>query len=183
MSLSSTSNSLKSSGTFNSNSSISSTPSADRYAALKDLDEQLREIKEKDNFNTPSSSSASSTSSSSANPFKLPLQQQQASLAHNPFQTSAIPSSVGAQNGWMNTETQPFGNLNNSISDVQTHIYSALAYNNGTATATGAVTGNASYINGFNGIQNHMQPKAVMGFNGNSTQNGFAQKNPFAVCT
>lgn len=47
MSLSSTSNSLHSSGTFNSNSSINSTPSADRYAALKDLDEQLRENKEK----------------------------------------------------------------------------------------------------------------------------------------
>jgi hypothetical protein len=181
MSLSSTSNSLKSSGTFNSNSSISSTPSADRYAALKDLDEQLREIKEKDNFNTPSSSSTSlSGSSSSANPFKLPLQQQQQQqqqLAHNPFQTSAVPSGVGTQNGWM-TEPQPFGNLNNSISDVQAHIYSSLAgYNNGTAT------GNASYINGFNGIQNHMQPKNAMGFNGNSTtQNGFAQKNPFAVC-
>lgn len=40
------SNSLNSSGgTFNSNSSLSSTPSADRYAALKDLDEQLRESK------------------------------------------------------------------------------------------------------------------------------------------
>lgn len=40
------SNSLNSSGgTFNSNSSLSSTPSADRYAALKDLDEQLRDSK------------------------------------------------------------------------------------------------------------------------------------------
>ena len=40
-------NSLNSSsGTFNSNSSLNSTtPSADRYAALKDLDEQLREGK------------------------------------------------------------------------------------------------------------------------------------------
>lgn len=40
-------NSLNSSsGTFNSNSSLNSTtPSADRYAALKDLDEQLREAK------------------------------------------------------------------------------------------------------------------------------------------
>jgi hypothetical protein len=40
------SNSLNSSGgTFNSNSSLNSTPSADRYAALKDLDEQLRDAK------------------------------------------------------------------------------------------------------------------------------------------
>lgn len=39
-------NSLNSSsGTFNSNTSLNSTPSADRYAALKDLDEQLREAK------------------------------------------------------------------------------------------------------------------------------------------
>jgi hypothetical protein len=43
---SSLSNSLNSSGgTFNSNSSLNSTPSADRYAALKDLDEQLRDAK------------------------------------------------------------------------------------------------------------------------------------------
>lgn len=46
MSLSSTSNSLHSSGTFHSNSSLNSTPSIDRYAALKDLDEQIRESKE-----------------------------------------------------------------------------------------------------------------------------------------
>ena len=39
-------NSLNSSnGTFTSNSSLNSTPSADRYAALKDLDEQLRDAK------------------------------------------------------------------------------------------------------------------------------------------
>jgi Arf-GAP domain and FG repeat-containing protein 1 len=39
-------NSLNSSnGTFTSNSSLNSTPSVDRYAALKDLDEQLREAK------------------------------------------------------------------------------------------------------------------------------------------
>lgn len=39
-------NSLNSSsGTFNSNSSLNSTPTIDRYAALKDLDEQLREAK------------------------------------------------------------------------------------------------------------------------------------------
>lgn len=43
---SSLSKSLNSSGgTFNSNSSINSTPTVDRYAALKDLDERLREAK------------------------------------------------------------------------------------------------------------------------------------------
>jgi hypothetical protein len=46
MSTTTSSNSLNSSnGTFNSNSSLNSTPTADRYAALKDLDEQLREAK------------------------------------------------------------------------------------------------------------------------------------------
>jgi hypothetical protein len=46
MTKNSLSNSLNSSGgTFNSNSSLNSTPSADRYAALKDLDEQLRDSK------------------------------------------------------------------------------------------------------------------------------------------
>lgn len=46
MTKSSLSNSLNSSGgTFNSNSSLNSTPTADRYAALKDLDEQLRDAK------------------------------------------------------------------------------------------------------------------------------------------
>ena len=42
-------NSLNSSGgTFNSNSSLNSTPSVDRYAALKDLDEQFRDVKTSD---------------------------------------------------------------------------------------------------------------------------------------
>lgn len=56
MSLNSTSNSLSSSATFTSNSSINSTPPADRYAALKDLDDQLRESKTSINgsaFNSP----------------------------------------------------------------------------------------------------------------------------------
>jgi hypothetical protein len=45
MTKSSLSNSLNSSGgTFNSNSSLNSTPSADRYAALKDLDEQSQPV-------------------------------------------------------------------------------------------------------------------------------------------
>lgn len=43
-------NSLNSgNGTFLSNSSLNSTPSVDRYAALKDLDEQLREAKVQSN--------------------------------------------------------------------------------------------------------------------------------------
>ena len=53
MTKSSLSNSLNSSGgTFNSNSSLNSTPTVDRYAALKDLDEQLREAKTDVNVTT-----------------------------------------------------------------------------------------------------------------------------------
>lgn len=49
MTKSSLSNSGNSSGgTFNSNSSLNSALTADRYAALKDLDEQLREAKTSD---------------------------------------------------------------------------------------------------------------------------------------
>lgn len=166
MSLSSTSNSLKSSGTFNSNSSISSTPSADRYAALKDLDEQLREIKEKDNFNTQSSSAA--------NPFKMPVQQQ-AAVAHNPFQTATQPAPQN-QNGWL-TETQKFTNMNGGIPVASgNNMYSTQAYN--------GTNGTSPYVNGFNGVQNHLQPKSAIGFGtmGTPIQNGFSQKNPFAVC-
>lgn len=95
MSLSSTSTSLKSSGTFNSNSSISLTPSVDRYAALKDLDEQLREIKEREQLNTQTSPAAAPnalSTISAANPFKVPAAQQQ----KTPFQ-------LNDQNGWLNS--------------------------------------------------------------------------------
>lgn len=82
MSVSSTS-SLKSSGTFNSNSSINSTPSIDRYAALKDLDEQLREMKEKETYNTQP------TVAPPANPFNISSAQTTAPGQPNPFQAAA----------------------------------------------------------------------------------------------
>ncbi|XP_055712503.1 arf-GAP domain and FG repeat-containing protein 1 isoform X2 [Phlebotomus papatasi] len=68
MSLSSSNSLNSSSGGFASNSSLNSTPSADRYAALKDLDEQLRETKERE---APSSNFQMG---SSPNPFKNPFQ-------------------------------------------------------------------------------------------------------------
>ena len=157
MSLSSTSNSLKSSGTFNSNSSINSAPSADRYAALKDLDEQLRELKEKENFNNaqPSATPAMPT----ANPFKVSMQQSTHPLsaqAGNPFQSQATPAT---QNSWL-TDPQTFNGNNGSM----------YAFPNG-------VAGNQFAMNTFNG-QSMKQPV----FNGtNGLHNGFAQKNPFAV--
>lgn len=67
MSLSSSNSLNSSSGGFASNSSLNSTPSADRYAALKDLDEQLRETKERE---APSNFQMGT----SPNPFKNPFQ-------------------------------------------------------------------------------------------------------------
>lgn len=64
-------NSLNSSGgTFNSNSSLNSTPSVDRYAALKDLDEQLRDAK------TVPSDSAQMSEPAGNNPFGIHSDEQ-----------------------------------------------------------------------------------------------------------
>lgn len=202
MSLSSTSNSLKSSGTFNSNSSINSTPSVDRYAALKDLDEQLREIKEKDNNNTlsstTSSSSSSSTASSSsssatANPFNM------TSVQANPFQATSSPpwfseqqqhhqqqhtpqhhQSNGNGGGGLTTTT-----MTNGLSGAQ-HIY---AMTNGTTNGLydqqqqqqSAFALNGSIFNG-NGMHSYPKVTDTNLFNGSfNMTNGFPPKNPFAV--
>jgi hypothetical protein len=75
MSLSSTSNSISSSGTFNSNSSINA--SADKYAALKDLDEQFK-IEKSDTFSGGLNNAAAVNGGGQPNPFKAnPFQQQQ----------------------------------------------------------------------------------------------------------
>lgn len=196
MSLSSTSNSLKSSGTFNSNSSINSTPSVDRYAALKDLDEQLREIKEKDNNNTLSSttstsssasSSSSSTTSATANPFNV------TSVQANPFQSTASPLWFSEQqqqhtpqhhhqsNGGGTTTT-----MTNGLSGAQ-HIY---AMTNGTTNGLydqqqqqqqSAFAMNGSIFNG-NGMHSYQKVTDTNLFNGSfNMANGFPPKNPFAV--
>lgn len=120
MSLSSTSGSLNSSGStpFNSSSSsINSTPPVDRYAALKDLDEQLREVvKDPGVFGSPTASATTngySTLSSSpspptpnghvANPFKL----AQAAVG-NPFQQASAQPAL--TNGWATDfGSAPFG--------------------------------------------------------------------------
>lgn len=165
MSLSSTGNSLKSSGTFNSNSSINSTPSVDRYAALKDLDEQLREMKEKD-INTH-------TGSNPVNPFNA----SQTATVGNPFQATQIQPAipVPTQNGWHN-EQQQFNVRNGNSPNMfgSPHGFGM----NGVATGP--------YMNG-NGLQQSQQqhyqkmPSQNM-FNGSiGMSNGYPQKNPFAV--
>lgn len=148
MSLSSTSNSLKSSGTFNSNSSINSTPSVDRYAALKDLDEQFREIKEKETNtqNVPSM----------ANPFNAMT--SSAPAQPNPFQASSPML-------WSNDAATP---TNGHMQNGSNSMFST------------------AYGNGYNGVSQQQQYQKLAGntatFNGSMpTQNGFPQKNPFAV--
>lgn len=157
MSLSSTSNSLKSSGTFNSNSSINSTPSVDRYAALKDLDEQLREIKEKDNHNTLSAAVP-------ANPFNVISTSTSASSQPNPFQATSSPLWFNEQPAMISgggSGTQPIHAMTNGNG-----IYEQSAFGS-------AFNGNGSHYtkvtdtNMFNGSLN--------------MANGFPQKNPFAV--
>lgn len=168
MSLSSTSNSLKSSGTFNSNSSINSTPSVDRYAALKDLDEQLREIKEKDYQQNTTLSAATPV-----NPFNVissPPQSVQSAQA-NPFQATSSPP-------WFSEQQQP---ANGGLTGAQS-IY---PMTNG--TTNGMYDQSAFGSNGctFNGNGMH-HPKVTDTnmFNGSlNMANGFPQKNPFAVCT
>lgn len=157
MSVSSTSNSLKSSGTFNSNSSINSTPSIDRYAALKDLDEQLREIKEKDTQNTQTASIPVA-----ANPFNVSNGQPVTTAQPNPFQTT------GNQMLWPNDQTTNL--FGNGLNGNQQPMY---PFTNGN--------------NLFNGNAHQYQNKLAghNGFNG-SIPNGFShqqqqQPNPFAV--
>lgn len=164
MSLSSTSNSLKSSGTFNSNSSINSTPSVDRYAALKDLDDQLREIKEKDNHNTLT------TAVPAANPFNG--LSTSPSTQPNPFQTTtSSPPWFNEQQG-LQTPVQPMYQMTNGNGNIN---------GNGNAMYdhSSAFGPNGSPFNG-NGLH---YPKVTDNiFNGSlNMTNGFPQKNPFAV--
>lgn len=168
MSLSSTNSSLKSSGTFNSNSSINSAPSVDRYAALKDLDEQLREIKEKDNqpINTLSTPTP-------ANPFNVITSSSSvASVQANPFQATSTPN-------WFSEQQSP---ANGGINGAQS-IY---PMTNGTTNGLfeqSAFASNGTNFNG-NGGMHYQKVTDTNMFNGSlNMTNGFPQKNPFAVCT
>lgn len=70
-------NSLNSSGgTFNSNSSLNSTPSVDRYAALKDLDEQIRDAK------TVTSDSAPTMEPAGNTPFGIAMDKLRMNITH-----------------------------------------------------------------------------------------------------
>ncbi|GAB0098449.1 hypothetical protein DMENIID0001_141840 [Sergentomyia squamirostris] len=100
MSLSSSNSLNSSSGGFASNSSLNSTPSADRYAALKDLDEQLRETKERE---VPPAFAGTNP-----NPFKNPFQVNTgapwAATSDSVFNTSSqmAPAYTTVTNGFTN---------------------------------------------------------------------------------
>lgn len=113
-------NSLNSSGgTSDSNSSLNSTPSVDRYAALKDLDEQLRDAK------TVHSDSAPTSEPAGNNPFGIhtdgKIRYENVSLIFylisgisvnpfkNPFQPNQPPQQQQSFQNWTNHESQsPF---------------------------------------------------------------------------
>ncbi|XP_055839829.1 putative uncharacterized protein DDB_G0286901 isoform X2 [Episyrphus balteatus] len=99
---STTSNSLSSSSaTFNSSSSLAASPPADRYAALKDLDEQLRESK------AVAAAAAAAVATSvvdsfgdnpNANPFKTVVNSHQTPQIANPFQANPSQQNQGTTN-------------------------------------------------------------------------------------
>lgn len=186
MSLSSTSTSLNSASTFNSSSSISSASLVDRYAALKDLDEQFREVKDKDMFNASQSSNGSPSSSSSStslhqsppgiNPFKAlpvgnpfqavqPMQHQQQLIAQQQQQAQQSQHPHQHLNGWTTTD---FGNTGGG------------ALFNSSTTSNGSNT--QMYSNVMMGVVGNgggMSHGGILHLNGGFTQQ--PQKNPFVV--
>ncbi|XP_070496621.1 arf-GAP domain and FG repeat-containing protein 1 isoform X2 [Chironomus tepperi] len=135
-------NSLNSSsGTFNSNSSLNSTtPSADRYAALKDLDEQLREAKVVNE--TVEQTNPSATSAIPVNPFKNPFQaipQQQTN--QQSYQNWTMPES-------QNFLSNGFGSPLNSNGFSNGFFY-ANNMSNGIISQSSSFGGKAAFANPF----------------------------------
>lgn len=150
---------MKSSIASNSNSSVDSMLSADRYAALKDLDEQFRETKDRDNANTHFS-----TATPHENFFGFANNNHHLQTAvSNPFQSAPMPTT----NGSFGTQ-MPF--LYNGASP--------------TMFATQQMPG-TGFTNGIQYMSNgaHTQQNFPNAFGGNAmvANNGYPQKNPFAV--
>nr|XP_019549911.2 arf-GAP domain and FG repeat-containing protein 1 isoform X2 [Aedes albopictus] len=153
------------SGSAKSSTTLSSaTPSVDRYAALKDLDDQFREIKfehETNNNNTNGTSSSTASSGlingnhandvhqvSSANPFKTanPFQQpaQQTPTLNWTIPGTTPPSSNGFyatspyQNGFVHPHLLQNGNVTNGVGFTNAfhHPTAVGPQFNGTATAS-----------------------------------------------
>ncbi|XP_053674897.1 arf-GAP domain and FG repeat-containing protein 1 [Anopheles nili] len=140
----------------NNNSSINSTPSVDRYAALKDLDDQFREIKleqqaeaNNNTITTNGLANASSTNDtvtqvSSANPFKTA----------NPFQQHSQQQTQQQSMAW------PISAINGTTADVR-HQTASVAVNGTGFYATSPYQGG-----GF------VQGASPHPFNGNVTNGG-----------
>lgn len=206
MSLSSTSaGSLNSSGStpFNSSSSsINSTPPVDRYAALKDLDMQLREVVKDTGLFTSNSSNGSGTTtisgatngisnghnSNEANPFKTHhhfggAQQAQPQQVPNPFQpaqtmapTAAVPN--GPQGWATDFGSAAFANSATQQQQLMQQQYmqqQQLMHQQQQQHLFSA--GN----NGFGGLNNGFHHPNGMQTNGGAAGFGMMQRNPFAV--
>ncbi|XP_058121029.1 arf-GAP domain and FG repeat-containing protein 1 [Anopheles ziemanni] len=184
-------------GTNNGNTSMHSTPSVDRYAALKDLDEQFREIKLEQqaeaNNNTVTSNGITNghgtadphaSQVSTANPFKTanPFQQLQQQQQQQQQQTMAWPVN-GMNGGTPRDQALPNGAGFYATSPYQggfVHGSSPQLYN-GTPVANGNVGGAVgSYLpTGYHQPNGNGYAMAVGGPNGglhagqfNATLNG-----------
>ncbi|XP_061516490.1 arf-GAP domain and FG repeat-containing protein 1 isoform X3 [Anopheles gambiae] len=159
-----------------SNASINSTPSVDRYAALKDLDEQFREIKLEQqaeaNNNTITSNGTATTISdsitptSSANPFKTanPFQPQQ-QQPHAQQQTMAWPIS-GAINGTTPDARHP-------VTNGGTGFYATSPYQGGFAHSASPQLYNGNVVNGGSTMGATMGYLPAMGYPPNHGNNGY----------
>ncbi|XP_041779199.1 putative GPI-anchored protein pfl2 isoform X1 [Anopheles merus] len=159
-----------------SNASINSTPSVDRYAALKDLDEQFREIKLEQqaeaNNNTITSNGTAATISdsitptSSANPFKTanPFQTQQ-QQPHAQQQTMAWPIS-GAINGTTSDARHP-------VTNGGTGFYATSPYQGGFAHSASPQLYNGNVVNGGSTMGATMGYLPAMGYPPNHGNNGY----------
>uniref|UniRef100_A0A182N8L1 Arf-GAP domain-containing protein n=1 Tax=Anopheles dirus TaxID=7168 RepID=A0A182N8L1_9DIPT len=165
-----------------SNSSIHSTPSVDRYAALKDLDDQFREIKleqqaEANNNTIPSNGLGNATSTndsitptSTANPFKTanPFQQQQQQQQHHQQQqqqaqqqTMAWPISA------INGTTPDARHQTSSVTANGAGFYATSPYQGGFVHGTSPQLYNGNVINGGGGGMSYLPATGYHQPNGN----------------
>uniref|UniRef100_A0A182MX27 Arf-GAP domain-containing protein n=1 Tax=Anopheles culicifacies TaxID=139723 RepID=A0A182MX27_9DIPT len=174
----------------NSSTSIHSTPSVDRYAALKDLDNQFREIKLEQqaeaNNNTITSNGLgnvanindSITPTSSANPFKTA----------NPFQTQQQQQQQHAQ---QQTMAWPISGINGTSPDARHQtatngngFYATSPYQGGIAHGASTQLYNGNVVNGSTiAAMNYLPPAGYHpngnGYSGMTVANGVLMGGQF----
>lgn len=144
-------------------SSINSTPSADKYAALKDLDEQFKEIK----VNTNSSSFSNGTGNANNNI---------SSNNNDPFNTSNTMISGNGQPSSNNPFKNPFNaglGVTTATVNGSTSPWTVLEQN-----GTGLVNGNnvKSQTNGWTGVNGFTPQYEYQLLNGNGFGTGPASQ-------